>query len=244
MRFLGVEMRETELMAISNAFQETLKEYPSGWFQSSEKLAKIAEMVIKFGDIVMANGEQVLDSNPKTLRRILSQAGAEEHKAFFETFLEQVSKRKALVKMLSGFSTVSVGTGSILVKFRNRMGKVQELKINLAQIWGKVKEREQAIKNSFQHFGELVKETADQTIVHIGIYGAAFALIITSLWFSVAYDVASGLVTIASSLVNTLKAAFPILSFIVWLLCSFLTIVEGYSKAQDAFEALKKFLAQ
>jgi phage-related minor tail protein len=144
--------------------------------------------------------------------------------------------------MLTDLSTVSVGAGSVSVKFRNRLGKIDELKINLKKIWKKVQERTKEIKNSFKHFAELATEEAGKTIVHLGIYAAAFVLVIISLWFSMAYSIASGLSTLASSAVNTLKASFPILSFIVWLFCLLVTLAAGHSKARDAFEVIKKFL--
>jgi hypothetical protein len=242
MRFFGVEIRETELFTISSALKETFKEHPLRWHEPPDTLEKIADVIIKFCDSVMEDEKKVLDSDPRILRELLSKSGAEEYKVFFKEFLGNLSKRKTLVKMLSGFSTVSIGVGSVSVRYRDRVGKVEELKINLKKMWEKVKERTKEIKNSFRHLAELMREEAGKTIVHIGIYAAALALIIISLWFSIAYNIASGLSTVASSVVNALKAAFPVLSFIVWLFCTLITIAEGYSKAKDAFEAIQRFL--
>lgn len=242
MRFFGVEIRETELYAISTALKETFNEYQLRWHEPPDMLEKIADIVIRFGDIVMEDERYVLDSSPKTLRELLSKSGAKEYKEFFETFLNKVSKRKTLVKMLSGLSTISIGSGSLSIKFRNRIGEVEGLKINLKKMWERVKKRTKEIRNSFRHFAELVTGEASRTILYAGIYAAAFVLVITSLWFSFAYNIASGLSTIASSIVHTLKASFPILSFIIWLFCSLVTIIEGYPKAKKAFEVIKKFL--
>jgi hypothetical protein len=244
MRFFGIEMRETELYAISNALKETFNEYPSPWYEPFDTLGKISDIIMKFGDIVMEEEQRVLDSSPEALRELMSKAGVEKYKGFLKTFLEKMSRKKTLVKMLSSLSSVSIGMGSISVRFRNRKGIVEELKINLKKMWEKVKDHTKEIRNSFQHFSELVVREANKTIIHLGVYAASFVLVVFSLWFSIAYNIASGLSTIASTVVNTLKASFPILSFIVWLFCLLVTMIEGKSKAEEAYEIIKKFLAE
>ena len=248
-RFFGVEIREHQLYLISTALKETFSEDQPGLFDNYPtdkgdplgKIERIADTILKFGDLVMENEESLLDSDPRTLQDLLSRSGIVEDKEFLAAFLNNVGKRKTLVRMLTDLSSVSIGRGSVLVKFRNKLGEVEELKINLKKLWARVKERAQEIRNSFRHLAELAMEEASNVIVHIGIYAAAFILVIISLWTSMAYSLASGLSTIASSAVSALKVSFPILSFVVWLFCTLVALAGGYSKAKDAYEAARQF---
>jgi hypothetical protein len=251
-RLFGVEINEHQLNLIARALGETFSgpqptlssKYPIDTRPPLEKIKAIADVVLKFGDLVMEDERLLLDSKPGTLQDLLSKSGVDEHKEFMAAFLDNVAKKKRLVRMLTSLSSVSIGKGSIAVRFRNKMGEVEELKINLKKMWAKVREQADKIKNSFSHLAELALGEASQIIIHSGIYAAAFVLLIVSLWTSIAYSLSSGLSTIASSAVNALKASFPILSFVVWLFCTLVTISGGYSKAKDAYEAAKRFLGK
>lgn len=224
---------------ISSALRETM-------YDPTEIVSKIAEDALRFGDLILEDERHSLESNPETLKSLFSHSGLSEYKFFFERFLESLAKRKGLINLLGGLSSVTTEAGSILVKFRNRVRKIEELKVDLKKIWTEIRKREREIRNSFNHLAEFARKTIDEAegaIVHLGLYGAAFVLVILSLWYSVAYSVASGLSTIASNAVNSLKASFPILSFGIWLFCTIFEVLDSRSKITDAYEAIRQFLA-
>lgn len=238
-RIFGIEFRETHLEAISKTLVETI-------YAPTEIIQKIADGALKFGDLILEDESYAMKSNPEILQSLFSRSGLSEHKPFFESFLENLGRRKGLINMLAGLSSVTAESGSIRVKFRNRSRKIEELKINLKKIWVEIRKREKEIKNSFNHLAEFARRAVDEiegTIVHIGLYGAAFVLVILSLWYSVAYSVTSGLSTIASNAVTSLKATFPILSMIIWLFCLIFEAVDGRSKINEAYDAIKQLLA-
>jgi len=243
-RLFGVEIKETQLNSISNALKETAQEYLPGWHGSAEEMEKIAEVILKFGDLVIEEEKNLLNSNQQALQTLFSRSGAKEYGHFFETFLNNIARRKNVVRMLSDLSGVSIETGSVSIKYRDREGEVEELKINLQKIWKEIRKRAEQIKNSFRHLAELTSGEVKQAIVHIGIYGAAFVLVVFSLWYGMAFSIVSGLSTIASSVVNSLKTCFPLLSIIVWLFCTLIQITEGLPKIHEAYELIKEFLSK
>lgn len=84
MRLFGVEIRETQLYAISTALKETFLEYPPGWHEPSSTIEEIADKIIKFGDLVIADERHLFDSDPKILRELLSKSGLERYKKFLK----------------------------------------------------------------------------------------------------------------------------------------------------------------
>ena len=144
---------------------------------------------------------------------------------------------------MASFGTVSIEQGSLPAKFRS-YGQIEEIKVNLRKLWKIIKKNKDAIVNSFNHLAEYsieIKEKYANVISHIGIYAAALALVFISLWHSVAFQVISGLSTLGQNLLNHLRAAWPIINLILFIICSIYRVMEGPKKLNDAIVAAKKF---
>lgn len=236
-RILGVDFKESHLEAISKAIVEAV-------YAPEEIIGKIAVRVFKFGDLLSDDEQFLSATNPEALRKLFESSGLNELEHFFLHFLDSLSKNKALVNLLAGFGTVTTEPGSLRIKFRNHAKEIEEIKVNIQKLWQAIRKHETEIKNSFNHLAEFASRIKDQfssRVVHIGLYGAAFVLVVLSLWYSVAFGVASGLSTIAQNLLRNLKGAWPIISFALFIICSIYGVMEVPQKLNDAIEAAKKF---
>lgn len=239
-RFFGVEFREAHLESILRALKEAIEE--SEYFREDiDQVDRLCEQMLKFGDLVVES-KSFLDSNPETLSKFFLESGLNEYAPFFETLLQNMVRRKSLINMFSTLSSVVVEEGSTSLKFRNRTRKIEKLRINMKKLWKEVHIRSKQIKNSFKHTFEIAIGEVQQSILCIGVYGAAFVLAVFSLWYGVAFSVVSGLSTIAQNILRGLKICFPIVSFVIWIFCLLYSVGGGFSKAKDAYEAMKRFL--
>lgn len=237
-RILGIEFKESHLEATAKAVLDTP-------YLAKKTLGSIAEGAIKFCEFIQEDEKFLTETNPEVLREIFERSGLTEHKYFFVRFLDNLSKKKSLVNLISSLGSVTTESGSLRIKFRNYLKEIEELKVDIKKLWRRIEEQKVKIINSFKHLAEFAENRlgeAKDRIVHIGLYGAAFGLIILSLWFSAAFGVISGLSTLASNLFRNLKAAWPIISYILFILCLIYEAMEFSEKLSDARDAVSRIL--
>lgn len=207
------------------------------------KMEGLSESILKFGLLVTEDEKYMFSSDAESLERLFRASGLIEYGRFFEAFLRNAGKKKLLVQMLSSLSLVSIGRGSTSVRFRNSQKITEVLKVNIRKIRNEAEKKAEKIRNSFKQFAQWAITRAKGIIFHIGIYGVALAIVLFSVWYCFTFNVAASLGSLASNIVASLKAAFPILTLVIFIFCLLFDAATSRGMIEDARKAVHQFLA-
>lgn len=252
-RIFGVQIREVELLSIRKSVEEAFSNYgarlsknflPVEFHESSalRDIVNVANSLFELGPLTVKNEEYFYSSQPEVIRRLFGESGMAKSGKLLEAIARGVSKRKKLLRMLESFSQVSISSGSLVIKYWDRLSKeLREFRVNINKLWQFFQKNKEVVVNSFIHFAEWAWNKTAKPLLHFGIYGAAIVIVLLSVWYCVAFNVIDAVRVIGQNMVSVLKVSFPILNLAIWIFCLVYSIATGKSKVEDAWKAISTF---